>query len=369
MIEPVHGDTRFFCRHGPFPLTIVVAEARGFAPDQELLLDGVAPLQTAGPTEVSFLSNRRYVCELERTHAGAVIVHPDLQERVPASTIAIKSSDPYASWARVAALFYPLPPVRPGIHPSAVVAKDAQIHPSSEIGPLCVIESGASIGPRCRIGPCAIIGNGVVIGQDTRIGAHASISHALIGTRVYIYPGARIGQEGFGFAVSEEGFLTVPQFGRVIIQDDVEIGANTTIDRGSARDTVIGAGSRLDNLVQIGHNVVLGRCCVIVAQVGISGSTTLEDYVQVGGQAAMAGHLHVGRGARIGAQAGVISDVAAGATLLGSPAQSKNDFLRQVASLKRIAHSPLEVRRFCPPCSGAGQPTNPPPATSTSPEI
>ena len=170
----------------------------------------------------------------------------------------------------------------------------------------------------------------------TAVLAHASLSHALLGDRVYVYPGARIGQEGFGFASTENGFLSVPQLGRVIIEDDVEVGANSTIDRGSSRDTVIGAGSRLDNLVQIGHNVILGRCCVIVAQVGISGSTVLEDFVRVGGQAAMAGHLRIGQGAEIGAQAGVISDVDAGAKVLGSPAQPKRDFFRQIATLKKM---------------------------------
>jgi len=163
------------------------------------------------------------------------------------------------------------------------------------------------------------------------------LSHAVLGARVYVYPGARIGQEGFGFASTRDGFLSVPQLGRVIVQDDVEVGANTTIDRGSSQDTVIGAGSRLDNLVQIGHNVVLGRCCVIVAQVGISGSSVLEDFVRVGGQAGITGHLRIGRGAEIGAQAGVISDVAPGAKVLGSPAQPKKDFFRQIATLRKMA--------------------------------
>ena len=180
-----------------------------------------------------------------------------------------------------------------------------------------MVEAGAEIGPGCRVGPFVSVGQGVTIGADCRIGAHASLSHAMLGARVYIYPGARIGQEGFSFAVTETGFLSIPQLGRVVIGDDVEVGANTTIDRGSTRDTIIGAGSRLDNLVQIGHNVRLGRCCVIVAQVGIAGSTVLEDFVQVGGQAAMAGHVHIGQGAQIGAQAGVISDVPRGCDAAG----------------------------------------------------
>jgi UDP-3-O-[3-hydroxymyristoyl] glucosamine N-acyltransferase len=311
--------------------------ARGTADKLDLLLEGVAPLQTAGPNEVSFLDNRRYASALDKTLAGAVIVHPDMAARVPTTTVAIITTEPYAGWARVAALFHPAPPVSPGIHPSAIVAEGALVDPSSEVGPLSVIEAGVEIGPGCRIGACAVIGSGVVLGRDCRIGSHVSLSYSLLGARVYVYPGARIGQEGFGFASVQGGFLSIPQLGRVILGDDVEVGANTTIDRGSSRDTVIGAGSRLDNLVQIGHNVILGRCCVIVAQVGISGSTVLEDFVRVGGQAAMAGHLRIGQGAEIGAQAGVISDMAPGASVLGSPAQPKQDFFRQIATLKKIA--------------------------------
>jgi UDP-3-O-[3-hydroxymyristoyl] glucosamine N-acyltransferase len=337
MVETALGSTRFFRRTGPYSLTVVASTAQGVADGRELLLEGVAPLQTAGPTEVSFLDNRRYASVLGKTSAGAVVVHPDMADRVPAATVAILTSEPYAAWARVAALFYPVPPPCPGIHPSAIVADCAHIDPSTEVGPLCVIEPGAEIGPGCRIGACSVIGSGVTMGRDCRIGAHVSLSYALLGARVYVYPGARIGQEGFGFASTTSGFLSVPQLGRVILEDDVEVGANTTVDRGSSRDTVIGAGSRLDNLVQIGHNVILGRCCVVVAQVGISGSTVLEDFVRVGGQAAMSGHLRIGRGAEIGAQAGVISDIAPGVKVLGSPAQPIKTFFRQLAVLKKIA--------------------------------
>ena len=337
MVQGTLGNAKFFRRSGPYSLAVVASAAHGVADELELVLEGVAPLQAAGPKEVSFLDNRRYASALDQTSAGAVIVHPDMAARVPAGTVAIRTTEPYAAWARVAALFYPLPSVSPGIHPSAIVAEGANVDPSAEVGPLSVIEAGAEIGPGCRIGPCAVIGSSVIVGRDCRIGAHASLSHALLGARVYVFPGARIGQEGFGFASTNDGFLSVPQLGRVILEDDVEVGANTTIDRGSSQDTVIGAGCRLDNLVQIGHNVILGRCCVIVAQAGISGSTVLEDFVRVGGQAAMAGHLRIGQGAGIGAQAGVISDVVPGAVVLGSPAQPIRDFFRQVAKLKRMA--------------------------------
>ncbi len=337
MVEATLGDARFFRRSGPHSLAAVARTACGIADELDLLLDSVAPLQTAGPNEVSFLDNRHYASALDQTSAGAVIVHPDMAARVPAGTVAIRTTEPYAAWARVAALFYPLPPVRPGIHPSAIVAEDALVDPSAEIGPLSVIEAGAEIGPSCRIGPYANIGSGVIVGPDCRIGTHASLSHAILGARVYVYPGARIGQEGYGFACTRDGFLSIPQLGRAILEDDVEVGANTTIDRGSSQDTVIGAGSRLDNLVQIGHNVILGRCCVIVAQVGISGSTVLEDFVRVGGQAGIAGHIRIGQTAEIGAQAGVISDIVPGAKMLGSPAQPIKEFFRQVATLKTMA--------------------------------
>jgi UDP-3-O-[3-hydroxymyristoyl] glucosamine N-acyltransferase len=334
------GDARFFARSSPHPLAAIAAIAHGIAPPIERSFCGVAPLQTARPDQVSFLDNRRYAEALEHTAAGAVIVHPDMLPRVPTATIPIVTAAAYEGWARVAALFHPAPPPCPGIHVSAVVAATARVDASAEIGPYTVVDADAEIGPGCRIGPFVSIGHGVTLGADCRIGAHASVSHALLGRRVYIYPGARIGQEGFSFAVTETGFLSIPQLGRVVIGDDVEVGANTTIDRGSTRDTVIGAGSRLDNLVQIGHNVRLGRCCVIVAQVGIAGSTVLEDFVQVGGQAAMAGHLHIGQGAQIGAQAGVISDVPTGAMLLGSPAQPRKEFFRQVALLRRMVRPP-----------------------------
>jgi len=334
------GDGRFFARTGPHSLADVAVAACGVAADRPLLLHGVAPLQSAGPTHVSFIDNRRYVGALTTTRAGAVIVHPDLASRVPSGTVAIETADPYAGWARVAGLFHPPRPTRPGVHPSAVVAEGAILDPSAEIGPLVVIGADAVIGPGCRIGAGAVIGEAVSMGADCRIGPLASISHAILGARVYVYPGARIGQEGFGFATTPMGFLTVPQLGRVLLEDDVEIGANTTVDRGSAADTVIGAGSRLDNLVQIGHNVRLGRCCVVVAQAGISGSTVLEDFVVIAAQAGLTGHLRIGQKARIGAQAGVMSDVGAGLDVIGSPSQPVREFFRGVATLRKLTRSP-----------------------------
>ena len=332
------GDARFFARSGPHSTEAVIAAAGGdAAADGEATLHGIAPLQSATPETVSFLDNRRYLDALKTTRAGAVLVHPSLADHTPAGTIAIRTTQPYLAWARVAALFHPEPPARPGIHLSAVVDPRAVVDASAEIGPLAVVEAGAEIGPRCRIGALAVVGAGVILGADCRIGTGASISHALVGNRVYLYPGSRVGQEGFGFATGPTGFTTVPQLGRVLIGDDVEIGANTTIDRGSSQDTVIGPGCRIDNLVQIGHNVRLGRCCVIVAQAAIAGSAVLGDFVQLGGQAGIAGHLTIGDFARIGAQSGVMADLAAKAEVVGAPAMPARAFFREHAILRRIA--------------------------------
>jgi UDP-3-O-[3-hydroxymyristoyl] glucosamine N-acyltransferase len=330
------GDPRFFRCAGPHTLAAVVEAAGAEAPPRRLMLHRIAPLATATAEDVSFCLNKRmYLPALEATQAAAVIVHPDMEAKVPATAVAIVADDPLVAWAKVAALFHPQPPVSPGNHPSAVIAASAKVDPTAEVGPLAVIGEDVVIGPRSRIGALAVVGDGVRTGRDVRIGPHASVSHTLIGDRVYIYPGARIGQDGFGFAITPDGFHTVPQLGRVLIEDDVEVGANTTIDRGTLEDTIIGAGSRIDNLVQIGHNVHIGKACVIVAQVGISGSTVLEDHVVLAGQAGLAGHLRVGSGARIGAQAGVMADVPPRSEVIGSPAQPVKAFFREVATIRR----------------------------------
>lgn len=339
-VDASAGDGLFFARTGPHSFDAVVEAAGGEARGAAGPLHGVAALRVAGPEQVSFLDNRRYVDALVGTHAGAVIVHPDLADRVPEHTAAIVTLEPYAAWARVAALFHPLPAAAAGVHRSAVVEDGAEVDASAEIGPQAVIGAGAVIGPRTRIGPGAVIGANVRMGADCRVGALASVSHAIVGARVYILPGARVGQEGYGFAQTSAGFITVPQLGRVVLEDDVEIGANTTVDRGSVGDTVIGMGTRIDNLVQIGHNVVTGRCCVIVAQSGISGSTVLEDFVVVAAQAGLTGHLRIGTKARIGAQAGVMASVPAEADVVGSPAEPLREFFRGVATLRKLARRP-----------------------------
>ncbi len=301
------------------------------------MIAGLAALDTAQANQISFLGDIKNIAMLDATRAGAVLVPPGSADRVPAGSVALVTDDPVAGWARVAALFHPVTGSRPGIHPSAVIAADAVVDPTAEIGPHAVIGALADIGPRCRIGPGAVIDDGVVLGADCRVGAQASVSHAVLGERVYVYPGARIGQEGFGFTITPRGFVTTPQLCGVIIGDDVEIGANTTIDRGALRDTVIGAGTRIDNLVQIAHNVRIGRHCAIAAQVGISGSAEIGDFVAIGGQAGIADHMRIGAKARIGAQSGVMSEIEAGAVVVSSPARPVREVFREIAVLKKLA--------------------------------
>ncbi|GBR07657.1 UDP-3-O-acylglucosamine N-acyltransferase [Gluconobacter frateurii] len=337
------GDERFFLRAGPFGLA-QLAEVSGSevrpaleGQDGSTLFRGVAPLHVAGPEDVSFLDNRRYLPLLENTKAGAVILAPAFADKLPPKTAGLVCKTPYLAWARIAASFHPAPSSSGAQHPSAYVSEKADIGENVEIGPFAVIEDGAKIGSGTLIGAHATIGRSVEIGERCRIGSHVSLTHARVGHRVTLYPGARIGQDGFGFAVGPEGFETVPQLGLVVIEDDVEIGANSTIDRGSMRDTVIGAGTRIDNLVQIGHNARLGRCCIVVSQAGISGSTELGDFVTIAAQAGLIGHIKIGDKARVGAQCGVMSDVDAGADVIGSPAMPFREFFRNVATLRKLS--------------------------------
>ena len=265
------GNPRFFVSSGPHALTVIAAAIGCEAPawDTQISRPRVdRGCATAG--QISFLGDPRHAALLDRTRAGAVIVPPGLKERVPSGCAALVTGQPFVAWAAVAALFHPAPAIRAGIHPTALVAPDAAIDASVEVAAHAMIGSGAEIGPRCLIGHGAVIGDGVVIGPDCRIGPRAVISHAILGARVQIYRGVCIGQEGFGFQMTGSGFVSMPQLGIVILEDDVEVGANSTIDRGALRDTVVGRGTRLDNLVQVAHNVRIGQYCALAAQVGIA---------------------------------------------------------------------------------------------------
>lgn len=333
------ADPRFFPARGPFSLA-EVARAAGarLQGDGERRVTGVAPLALAGPEDVAYLEGRRHAAALAATRAGAVLVAEEHAAAVPAGAAALLTATPQLAFARVAALFHPRPAAVPGIHPTAVVAPDAVIAPDCEIGPFAVIGARAELGPGCIIGPHATVGAGCVLGPGCILRAHASMEHCLAGAGVVLHQGARVGNEGFGFVTTRAGeHVTVPQLGRVILGDGVEIGANSCVDRGAGGDTVLGPGTRLDNLVQIGHNVRTGRGCVIVAQVGIAGSVELGNHVVIAGQAGLAGHITLGDGARVGAQAGVLHDVPAGTDVVGSPAWPAREFMRAMTWLRRQA--------------------------------
>ncbi len=334
------ADPRFFRVSGPFTVAEIAARTGASiagAAEAERLLRDVAPLDAAGPEHLTFLDNRKYLPAFRRTRAGAAFALSSLAAEAPAGLTLLLTPQPYHAYARAAQAFYPDPVPAPGIAETAVVDPTATLGEGSRVDAHAVIAANVEIGRRCHIGANSVLAEGCLLGDDVRIGANVTISHCRIGSRVRLYPGVRIGQDGFGFAPDPSGHVKIPQLGRVIIEDDVEIGANTTIDRGAGPDTIIGAGTMIDNLVQIGHNVQIGRGCVLVAQVGISGSTRLGDFVMIAGQGGLSGHLSIGSGARIGPQAGIMRDVAPGETVMGSPAVPVKEFFRQVATLQRLA--------------------------------
>jgi UDP-3-O-[3-hydroxymyristoyl] glucosamine N-acyltransferase len=306
--------------------------------DPDALVRNVRPLAEAGRDDLSFIENRKYMPQLASTQALACLVAPAFAARVPVGTAALTMDSPYRGFALALQHFYP-----DAMRPKAAMAAhgDPPIHPSARLEEHVVVEPGAVIGREAQIGrgtrvaAGALVGYRVAIGRGSYIGPGASVMHALIGDRVILHAGVRIGQDGFGFAMSGKGHIKVPQIGRVIIQDDVEIGANSCVDRGALKDTIIGEGTKIDNLVQIGHNVIIGRHCVLVGQVGISGSTELGDFVVMGGQSGAVGHIKIGSGAQIAGTAHPTHDVPAGARMAGTPAVSFADFGRQIAYLKR----------------------------------
>ena len=301
----------------------------------EMIRD-VAELAEAEPGELAVFSDPRHAPAFAACHASVVVTTRKLSAYPHNGSALLLADDPRLTFARIGKLFYPRTEPKAFIHSRAFVAASASVGEGTEIGAGVVIGEHAQIGARCRFAPNAVIGDGVIIGDDTSIGANTSISHALIGNRVVIAENVSIGGEGFGFVPSPKGPMRVFQIGRVIIEDQVEIGGNCAIDRGSLDDTVIGAMSALDNLVQVGHNVKMGKGCVLAGQAGVAGSTTLGDFVMVGGAVSISDHLTIGNGAKIAGKSGVMRDVAAGETVAGYPAVPVRQWHRQSAALAKL---------------------------------
>ncbi len=306
--------------------------ADGGGADRSIAL--AAPLGRAGADAVSFLADRRYLADLALTRAGACFVSADQVPSVPQGCLALVTEEPQAAYARAAVRLHRgrrLDPEAPPIHPGATIEAGAVLHHGVVVGP------GAQIGRGSEIGANTVVGPGVAIGRDCVIGPNASIGYALIGDRVKIMAGVVVGEAGFGVAVGKGGAMDVPQLGRVIIQDGVSIGACSCIDRGAWDDTVIGENSKIDNLVQIAHNVQLGRNCILAGQVGLSGSVVAGDGAMFGGRAGIADHISIGAGAQVAAAAGVMHDVPAGERWAGAPAKLARQFMRETAWLARAA--------------------------------
>ena len=309
--------------------------------DLERRITGIAALDHAGPSDLAFLDKAKYAPQVSTSAAGACLTTERYAARAPAGMSVLCVAEPYRAFVEVARALYP-DALRPSsLFEASGVAVGAFVHPSARMENGVTVDPGAVVGPRAEIGTGTVINAGAAIGPSVRIGRHCTIganvtiANSLIGDRVVVHPGCAIGQDGFGYLMGASGHRKVVQVGRVIIQDEVEIGAGTTIDRGANRDTVIGEGTKIDNLVQIGHNVTIGRHCIIVSQCGISGSVVIEDRVILAGQVGLADNVRIGEGAIIGARSGVMSDVPAGEKWLGYPAMRGREFLRNMMTLRQ----------------------------------
>ena len=328
---------------------------------EDPLISGVASLEDAGPGDLTFLADRRNLDKLGECRAGGILVGPDVDNPgIPAIAV----EQPFHSFALFLEDFqvardrvFP-----PEVHPSAVIHESATIHPSVAVGPFCVVGAGCRIGEGTRLGPHVCLGPDVTIGRDCLVYAQVTIREGCrVGNRVILHAGCALGTDGFGYLPTPQGPRKVPQVGIVVLEDDVAVGACSCVDRATTGQTLIGAGTKIDNQVQIGHNVTVGRSCAMSAQTGISGSCVLEDGVTLGGKVGIGDHLRVGKGAKVAGMSGLIRDVPPGGTVFGYPAlEFKESFrlvgalrklpelLKRVARLEKLAARPDEERREDP---------------------
>ncbi len=316
--------------------------AAAFEGDGEKELRGVAPLETAGACELAFVGNRKAARQAEASAAGCLIVPPDFPN--PGGRTVIRTAEPRTAFARAVARFHPPPGLRPGVHPTAVIHPEAQVAEEVEIGPGVTIGEGSRIGAGCRIGAGSAIGRRVMLGEESTLHANVTIYDDVdIGRRVILHSGCVIGADGFGFALAGDHYEKFPQVGRVVIEDDVEIGANSCVDRAALGVTWIGRGAKLDNLVHVAHNCRIGRHVVVAAQTGFSGGVVVEDYAVIGGQVGIGDKARIESGAVLGSGCGVLTSkiVRRGQVVWGTPARPLKEYLEQLANLSRLP----EMRR------------------------
>jgi len=306
--------------------------------DGGVRLTGIAPLERAGPSDLSFLTGGRYLKAFRASRAGAVLIKKEFRDETSGPATRIVVPEPRMAMANIVRGLFPEPPRPAGVDPTARLGAGVVLGPDVFLGPYVVLGAGVKLGARCVIMAGAVLGDKCSAGDDVTIHPNVVLyPRTVLGNRVVLHAGARLGSDGFGYVRGPEGHEKVPHVGRVVVEDDVEIGANTCVDRGSIGDTIIGAGTKIDNLCQVGHNVRIGKRCILMGQAGIAGSCILEDDVIMAGQAGLAGHFTVGKGAIVAAQAGPISDVPAGMSVSGFPAREHREYMRAMAALFKLA--------------------------------
>ena len=336
----------FFKQPPPATLGAIAAAAKAHLVDparSEQVIKGLASLDEAGPMHLVFFDNLKYADQLAETKAGAVLVSARFEASVPPHVAVLRASQPFRAFVQLAREMHS-DALRPqswfgcdGIAPSAIIDPTARLEDGVVVEPLAVIGAEVEIGAGTIIGAGAVIGPHVKIGRDCNVGARSAIQCALIGNDVLIHPGCSIGQDGYGFIFfGPDGHLKVPQTGRVLIQNNVEIGAGTTIDRGSLRDTVIGEGTKVDNQVQIGHNVTIGRHCLLAAQIGLAGSLTIGDNVALGAKVGINNHLKIGDGAQVTAMSAVKDDIPPNGRWGGHFAKPTKQWFREIVAVERL---------------------------------